>query len=333
MRPFSRRRWLRGVVGLASTGLLSGCGRLSFPTAPPSHVPRIGWLSPVNGPGSREFDSVREGMHELGYAEGQNVSFESRLTDGRNERMPALAAELVNLGVDVMVTDGLAAAIAARDATRTVPIVMGIITDPIGSGLVTSLNRPGGNITGFASLGEGIQAKRVQLFTEAIPHLSRVAVLHDPTVPASVLSETQSAAFSFGLELLVLPTRTPDDLEHALAAASDARADGLTTTGGPLHAQLRKPIVGLALEHRLPAIFGDRDYAADGGLLAFGPNVPDIFRRSASYVDKVLKGANPGELPIQQPTKFDFVINLSTAHALGLTIPPAVLAQVTEAVQ
>jgi putative ABC transport system substrate-binding protein len=272
-------------------------------------------------------------LRELGYIEGQNISIESRLTEGRNERMPLVAAELVNLGVDVIVTDGLAAAIAARDATRTVAIVMGIITDPIGSGLVTSLNRPGGNITGFASLGEGIQAKRVQLFTEAFPHLSRVAVLHDPTVPASVLAETQSAAFSFGLELLVFPTRTPDDLEHAFAAASDARADGLTTTGGPLHAQFRKRMAGLALEHRLPTIFGDRDYAVDGGLLAFGPNVPDIFRRSASYVDRVLKGANPGELPIQQPTTFDFVINLSTAHALGLTIPPAALAQATEAIQ
>jgi putative tryptophan/tyrosine transport system substrate-binding protein len=333
MNRVNRRLWLRGGLAVAGLSLLSGCGLVPFPASPPSHVARIGWLSPVNGPGSREFEAVRQGLRELGYVEGQTVTIDSRLTDGRNERIAGLAAELVNLGVDVIVTDGLAAAAAARDATRTIPIVMGIITDPIGSGLVTSLNRPGGNITGFASLGEGIQAKRVQLFTEAIPHLSRVAVLHDPTVPASVLAETQSAAVSFGLELLVFPTRTPDDLEHALAAASDARADGLTSTGGPLHAQFRKRIAGLALEHRLPTIFGDGDYAVDGGLLAFGPNVPDIFRRSASYIDRVLKGANPGELPIQQPTKFDFVINLGTAHALGLTIAPAALAQATEAIQ
>jgi putative ABC transport system substrate-binding protein len=328
-----RRQWLRGGLALAGLGLLSGCGLAGVPFARPQHVPLIGWLSPVNGPGSRELEAVRQGLRELGYVEGQSIAIESRLTDGRNERMPALTAALLNLGVDVFVTDGLAAAAAARDATRTVPIVMGIITDPVGSGLVGNLSRPGGNITGFASLGEGIQAKRVQLLKETIPHLSRVAALHDPTVPASLVSETETAALALGLELLVFPTRTPDELEQAFAAASDARADGLVSTGGPLHAQFRKRIVGLATEHRLPAMFGDRDYALDGGLLAFGPNVPDIFRRSASYVDRVLKGANPGELPIQQPTTFDFVFNISTAHALGLTIPPSVLAQATEVLQ
>jgi putative ABC transport system substrate-binding protein len=210
---------------------------------------------------------------------------------------------------------------------------MGVITDPVGTGLVASLSRPGGNITGFASLSEGIQAKRVQLLTEAVPHMSRIAALHDPTVPTSTLNETQTAALGLGLELLVFPTRTADELEQAFEQANASRVDGLISTGGPLHAQLRNRLAGLALEHRLPAMFADRDYALAGGLLAYGPDVPDIFRRSAGYVDRVLKGANPGELPIQQPTKFDFVINLRTAQVLGLTIPPSVLAQATEVLQ
>ena len=329
----TRRQVVQRGLALAGLSLVSGCGQLSLPWQRSGHVPHIGWLSPVNGPGSREFEGLRAGLHELGYLDDTTFVLDSRLSGGDNERMPSLAAELVALGVDVIVTDGLAAALAARDASHTIPIVMGVITDPVGTGLVASLAHPGGNLTGFDSLITDINGKRLELLKATLPHLARVAALHDPASGPSTLTDLQAAGRALDLEVVVFETRTPDDLESAFAGAVGTRVDGVVVTGGPLQAKLRRRIVELAVEHRLPGMFGDRDYAVDGGLLAYGPNIPDIFRRSAGYVDKILKGARPADLPIQQPTKLDFVVNLRTAQALGLTIPPSVLQQATEVIQ
>jgi putative ABC transport system substrate-binding protein len=333
MDRLSRRRFLRGGLGLVGLGLLAGCGGLSSPVAQPSRVPRIGWLSPVNGPGSREFEAFRQGLRELGYIEGQTLALEHRLAGGDNERMPALAAELVGLGVDAILADGQTAAVAARDATSTIPIVMGAINDPVGSGLVASLGQPGGNITGLVTTVPGFAGKRLELLKEAVPRLSRVAAVNDPASPTVNLTDARAAARSLGLELAIVEIQTTDDLEGAFRAAVGARADGMMALGGPLQASARGRIAELAVQHRLPGIFPDRDYALAGGLLAYGPQIPDNFRRAATYVDKILKGARPGDLPIEQPTKYDLVINLKSAQALGITIPPSILAQATEVIQ
>jgi putative ABC transport system substrate-binding protein len=211
---------------------------------------------------------------------------------------------------------------------------MGLIADPLGSGLVPNLSRPGGNLTGFAALVPGIYPKRLQLLKEVAPGLARVAALSEAGQnQPGLLADTQAAARTLGLDLLVLEIRTADDLQSKFEAASVAQADGLLNMGGPVTASARQRIAALAAQHRLASMFADRDYAIDGGLLAYGPNIPDLFRRSAGYVDKVLRGAHAGELPVQQPTKFDLAINLKTAQALGVTIPPGVLAQATEVLQ
>jgi putative ABC transport system substrate-binding protein len=273
-------------------------------------------------------------LRELGYAEGQNISLEARVANGNNERLPSLAGELLNLGVDVVVTDGFPAAAAARDATQALPIIMAIIPDPVGSGLVANLGRPGGNMTGFNPLPPGLYTKRLQLLKEALARVSRVAVLHElGAFPDTIASDIQAAGSAMGLELVHFEIRTPDDLDGVFQAASTAQAEGLLNAGGPIVANARGRVAALAAEYRLPGMFSDGGYAVEGGLLAYGPDIPDLVRRSASYVDRVLKGARPGDLPIQQPTKFDFVVNLRTAQELGLTIPPSVLAQATEVLQ
>jgi putative ABC transport system substrate-binding protein len=316
--------------------VLSSCGLLTPALLRSNRMPRIGWLSPANGADSRVFIALRQGLTELGYVEGQNISIESRVAGGNNERLPALAAELVSLGVDLIVTDGSLAAATAQNATHTIPIVMGTTGDPVASGLVARLDRPGGNITGFIGSDlPGMYAKRLQLFEEAIPGLSRVVVLLDAKQEevAHRDSEIQPAAAALGIELIDIDVRSTGGLEAAFQVAKATQANGLLTINSPLLGSQRQRVVALALEHRLPGMYTDRDFAVQGGLLAYGPNIPEVLRRSASYVDRVLRGANAGELPIQRPTEFDFAINLKTAQALGLTIPPSVLTQATEVLQ
>jgi putative ABC transport system substrate-binding protein len=264
--------------------------------------------------------------------EGQNVSIEPRYAEDRYERLPAVAAELVRLEVDVLVTEGIAAR-AAKEATSTIPIVMATVGDPVGSGLVASLAQPGGNATGFVLTSPGLSAKRLDLLKEAVPGLSRVAALWDPTVGPASLSDTQAAAHSLGLELHVLEIRSPADLAGAFEVARSVQAHGLISLGGNLLINARRRIVDFAAAQRLPAMFPQREYTDDGGLLAYGPTVVNNYQRAAAYVDRILKGAKPADLPVEQPTRFDFVVNLKAARALGLTIPPSILLQATEVIQ
>ncbi len=333
MRPRSRRQFLQGSLALVAVGVLSGCGSLPFAGQRPAKVPRVGYLvlgSPTSA--SRNEGVFRQGLRELGYLEGQSITIDPRYAEDRFERLPTLAAELVGLEVDVFVTEGVAAR-AAKDATSTIPIVMATVADPIGSGLVASLARPGGNVTGFVLTSPGLSAKRLDLFKEAVPSLSRVAALWDPTGAPTSLSDTQAAAQALRLELRVLEIRSPDDLAGAFEAARSAQVDGLVSLGGGLLFNARRRIVDFAADQRLPTMFPQREYTDDGGLMAYGPNVANNYQRAAAYVDKILKGAKPADLPVEQPTRFDSVINLKTAQALGLTIPQSVMIQATEVIQ
>jgi putative ABC transport system substrate-binding protein len=274
-------------------------------------------------------------MRELGYVEGQNILVEGRFYGDHTERLPALAAELVRLKVDVIVAGAAPAPEAAQRATSTIPIVMAVHTDPVGSGLVASLAKPGKNVTGVATLGPELAGKRLQLLKEAIPGISRVAVLSNPTDTTQVLllRETQVAARSLNVHLQVLKARAPSDFAGAFSAMTKERAGGVIIITSSMFYDQRTRITELAARSRLPAIYSVKDYAEAGGLMAYGVNLGESFRRAATYVDKILKGARPADLPVEQPTKFDLVINLKTAKALGLTIPPSLLLRADEVIQ
>jgi putative ABC transport system substrate-binding protein len=333
MLACTRRQFLQGSLALAGLGLLTGCSRLRSPARGSARPPRVGYLSGGSRTsGSQNEETFRQALRELGYTDGETVAIDSRYAEDQSGRLPALAAELIRLRVDVIVTEG-PAAMVARQASTTTPIVMATVGDPVGSGLVASLARPGGNVTGFVLTTPGLSAKRLELFKETVPALSRVAALWDPTSPATSLSDTQAAARSLRVDLQVLEIRSPDDLEGAFELARRERADGLASLGGALLISVRRRIVDFATRQRLPSMFPQREYAVDGGLLGYGPNVAHNSQRAAVYVDKILKGAKPAELPVEQPTKFDFVVNLKTAQELGQTIPPSILQQATEVIQ
>jgi putative ABC transport system substrate-binding protein len=302
---------------------------------PAGRVVRISILAAALGSSSPLFEAFRQGMRELGWIEGQNIIFESRFAEGRNDRLPKLAAELVQLPADVIVTDSTAAAQAAKNATETIPIVMATIADPLRSGLVASLAHPGRNVTGLTLLAQDLDGKRLELLKEAVPTLARVAVLLNAANPGSVhsLSDTQKAAQTLGLQLQILQVRGPDEFEGAFAAATTEHADGLIQLSDAMLFQNRARLVDLAAKHRLPAIYEVKGFAEVGGLMSYGPNIPDQYRRAATYVDKILKGAKPADLPVEQPMKFELVINLKTAQALGLTIPPMLLFQADEIIR
>jgi putative ABC transport system substrate-binding protein len=295
----------------------------------PAKVPRIGMLwfgSPVGGP-SPHLEAFRQGLRELAYTEGQNIVIESRHAAMRPALLPDLAANLVLPKVDVIVAAGDPAIHAARHATSTIPVVMVAGADPVGSGLVTSLARPGGNLTGLSALSPELSGKRLQLLTEAIPRVSRIAVLWNPADPANALElrETQATGQALGVQLQLLEVRGPEDFESAFAAMTSERAEALITLGDPLTVSHRMRIVDLAAKSRLPGMYDVGEFVEAGGLMAYGPRLPDLFRRAAAYVDKILKGAKPGTLPVEQPMKFELIINLKTAKALGLTLPQSVL--------
>ncbi len=272
-------------------------------------------------------EAFRQGLRELGYLEGRNLVIERRFAEGTLERLPELAAELARLKVDVIVAAGTPAIKAARQATREIPIIMSAVGDPVGEGLVASLARPGGNITGVTVQSPELSAKRLQLLKEAVPRVSRVAIVWDPRIVHEVngFNEAEIAARSLGLTLLSVRVKRPDDLEVAFAGAARDGANGVFVFPNSITTDYGKRIADLALKHRLPGVYGVGELAEAGGLLAYGPVRADNYRKVAAFVDKVLTGARPGDLPIQQPTKFELVINLRTAKALGLAIPQSVL--------
>jgi len=327
------------LIGLAVVLIFSlVLAPLAAEAQPAAKVYRIGLLGslPPTAPGaSRIWEGFFQGLQELGYVEGQNILIEGRFYGDRTERLPALAAELVRLKVDVIVAQGPPAPEAAQRATSTIPIVMTVHQDPVGSGLVASLARPGRNVTGLSVLTTELVGKRLQLLKEAVPGISRVAVLLDPTHPTAALQlrEAEVAARSLKVQLQVLEARAPGDFAGAFSAMTNGRARGLIFLGGLMFFVERTWIVELAAQSRLPAIYGAKENAEAGGLMAYGPNLRESYRRAATYVDKILRGAKPGDLAIEQPTKFEFVVNRKAAKALGLTIPPSLLLQADRVIE
>jgi putative tryptophan/tyrosine transport system substrate-binding protein len=297
----------------------------------PKKVPRIGILaSGSSATDASRVEAFRQGLRELGYVENQNIVIEYRYGEGKTERITDLAAELVHLKVDAIVAGGATATRAAKNATSMIPIVMSNVTDPVELGLVASLAKPGGNITGLTNLAPEVGGKRLELLKEAVPKVSRVAVLGDSTSPSHTIGwrETESAAKALGVQVQSLELRPPNpDFEGASSAIARDHANGLLTLSQPLIVVHRKQIVELAAKRRIPAIFHTELFIDDGGLMSYAPNTAAMFRRSATYVDKVLKGAKPADLPVEQPKKFELVINLKTAKQIGVTIPPNVLAR------
>ena len=293
---------------------------------------RIGWLSPASN--ADGFPSLRAGLRELGYVEGQNITIEARWADGRSERLPQLATELVRLPVDVLCTEGTQASAAAKHATSTIPIVFANVAFPDQAGLVASYPRPGGNITGVAFMGPEY-GKRLELLKEAQPKLSRVALIYNPDNPGSVLAlkETQRWATALGIRLEPHEFRGPRDLERVFGAIAGKRPDALMTTADPLIASYRTRIVDFAAKHRLPSMYPSREFVDAGGLMFYGGSIPEMYRRAAVYVDRILKGAKPGDLAVEQPTKFDMVINMKTAKALGITIPKSILVRADKVIE
>jgi putative ABC transport system substrate-binding protein len=302
----------------------------------PTKIPRIGFLLPYSpGPDPR-VEAFRQGLRELGYVEGQNVTIEYRWADGRFEQFPDLAAELVGLKVDVIVTAVTQASIAAKKATGAIPIVMVAVSDPVGSGLVASLARPGANVTGTSSMTAEVVGKQLELLKETLPKISRVAALWNPANPvfqALQLKETKVAARALGVQLQILEARGPDEIDRAFAAMARERTRALLVLGDPVFTSHRKRIADLAVKHRLPTVSGTREYVEAGGLMAYGPSFHDMYRRAAYYVDRILKGTKPADLPVERPTKFELVINLKTAKQIGLTVPPNMLARADKVIK
>ncbi len=295
----------------------------------PEKVPRIGYLNTSYFNASRA-KAFREGLHDLGYIEGKNIIIEWRYANGNLDRLPELAAELVRLKVDVIVTGGSTATHSTKQATVAIPIIMTQDSDPVGNGFVAGLARPGGNITGLSNFAPELSGKRLELLKEIIPSLSRVAVFRDATVPgnAEMVKEVQLAAGAFGVKLQYVEMRVSRDIETAFRAAAKGRADAiLLLVRGPVALPQRRAVAELAAKIGLPTMYSGREYVEAGGLMSYGVNLDDLDRRAAVYVDKILKGTRPADLPVEQPTKFELVINLKAAKQISLTIPPNVLAR------
>ena len=296
-------------------------------------IPRIGYLRFIEFPPNDE--AFRRGLRELGYVEGQNIRIEYRQAGGNVERVRELADELVSLKVDVLVAASTQAVDAAKRATNTIPIVFPVTFDPVESGFVASLARPGGNLTGLSPLNPVVTAKRVELLREVIPHISRVAVLRNPTNSGSLfaLKGTEAAAKRLGIRAQVFEVRTVDEVEAAFRAAVEDHADAMMVLSDNFFFSQQDHIIDLGKRHRLPEMFDTGDFVKRGGLISYGANLADLYQRSAAYVDKILKGASPANLPVEQATKFELFVNLKTARALGLTIPQSVLLRADEVIQ
>ena len=326
---------IRGVAVIAVLALSLLVAPLAAEAQQAAKVARIGYLSPNLATGPHLREAFRQGLRDLGYVEGRNLVIEYRDAEGKVERLPALAAELVALKVDVIVTEGgnTVVPLAAKQATRTLPIVFATAADAVGSGLVTSLARPGGNVTGLDSLSTELVGKRLELLTQAVPGVGQVAVLWLPGVygertEKEMLTGAEVAARGLKVRVqFVEATRDPADLDRAFSDMTRARAGALTVLPNNMFRREHRRLLDLAARHRLPAVYPWRDLVDTGGLMSYGASLTDLSRRAATYVDRILKGAKPGDLPVEQPTKFELVINLKTARTLGLTIPPSVLSQ------
>jgi putative ABC transport system substrate-binding protein len=324
---------------LAGTGAVVLVAPLAAEAQQMAKVARIGFLATNLAANPREHEAFLQGLRDLGYVEGRNVVIEYRSAEGKLERLPALAAELVALKVDVIVAAaGTVAALAAKQATRTLPIVFIAVGDPMTTGLVTSLARPGGNITGLSALTPELVGKWLELLTQAVPGVSRVAFLWQPGVVGEraekdILNGADAAGRALGVRVQFVEARGgPADIDRAFSQMTKARAGALTVVSTPMFGSERRRLVDLAAKNRLPTVYSFRGYVDAGGLMAYGPNNADLHRRAATYVDKILKGAKPADLPVEQPTKFELVINLKTAKALGLTIPPSLLGRADEVI-
>ena len=335
--------WSRGAGMLVMrTTLLAlvtlTLGALAAPLAaggqPPGKVPRIGYVMGRHGP--MEFDEgFRQGLRELGYVEGQNISIEYRWGDGTEERLPALMAEVIGLNADIIVTAATPGALAARNATRTLPIVMALSSDAVRDGLVASLARPGGNITGLSIFLPELSGKRLELLKETVPKLSRVATIWNKANPGNVplLRDMEVAARSLGLELQSVGVRSGDDLEGAFATMARGQAQALSVLSDSFMVNNRTLVTALAVKRRLPSIFPSSVYVQAGGLMSYGPNIVAAFQRAAYFVDRILKGAKPADLPVEQPTRFEMVINMKTAKALRLTFPQSIQIRVDQVIE
>ncbi|HEV8441188.1 MAG TPA: ABC transporter substrate-binding protein [Methylomirabilota bacterium] len=304
----------------------------------PKTISRIGFLasSSLQGEGmKRRLAAFQQGLRELGYMEGRNIVIEYRSAEGNFTRLPELAAELVRLQVDVIVAEGTPAAHAAKTATTVIPVVIGNAGDPVGSGLVASLARPSGNITGLSDFASGAAVKRLQLLREMVPSASRVAVLLNPSNSTNPLQlkEISDAAPAVDVTLLALAAKGPEDIDRAFTTIRRERPGGLIVLGDPMFGTHRRRIVEQAVKSRIPAIYGAEEWVDAGGLMGYGVNFPDLYRRASTYVDKILKGTKPAELPVEQPTKLELIINVKTARQLGLTIPQSILYRVDRVIQ
>ena len=328
----NRRAFVTGLGGLVVAPLAAEAQQAG-------RVSRIGLLSLNASPNLHLGEAFREGLRELGYVEGRNLVIEYRDAEGNVDRLPALAAQLVALKVDVIVTGGgTPSALAAKQAIRTVPIVFSSVPDPVTDGLVTSLTRPGGNITGLSNLNPELVGKCLEQLKHAIPGVTRVAVIRQPgavgeRTERDMLKGAEVAARALGVRLQFVEARGPADFDRAFSDISIARADALTMLGSAMFFSERRRFVDLTAKNRLPVVYPQREFVEAGGLMSYGPDIADLFRRAATYVDKILKGAKPAELPVEQPTKFELVINLKTAKALGLTIPPSLLLRADQVIE
>src|SRR5262245_21322190 len=314
------RLWLLATILLTT---------VSAQAQQPAHVPRIGLLGGASAAAnSRRIEAFRQGLRELGYIDGKNIAIEERWADGKLDRLSALAADLLRAKAKIIVSAGPTVTRALKEAKVTIPIVMSFDDDPVGSGFIASLARPGGNITGLSSLSPDLSGKQLELLKEIVPRLSRVAVLGSLVHPgtAQSLKEIEPAAAALAVQIQYLELRVRDDINTAFGAARNGRADAVLVLSSVLTNSHKKEIVELAARHRLPAIYYTAEWVEAGGLLTYGASFPDLFRRAATYVDKILKGAKAAELPVEQPKKFDFIINLKAAKQIGLKIPPNMLA-------
>ena len=324
----------RTFIGTVAVGVLAG--PLPARAQRAEKVWRIGYLDQGSAAGNGPyFEAFRQGLRDLGWTEGKNITIEVRFAEGKTERLPALAAELARQRVDLIATASTPAALAAKQATSTIPIVMGFVADPVGSGVVRSLARPGGNITGWTHQGLELRGKYLELLKEAVPDAIRFGVLWNPANPVHHLSmgTIEAAARRLKVELYPVGVQEPKEIEGAFSTLAGKRVDALVVFPDGMFIAQMSVIVGLAARRRLPAMYGVREYAEAGGLMSYGTNLLDMFRLSASFVDKILKGARPADLPVEQPTKFELIVNLKTANALGLTIPSALLQRADEIIQ
>jgi putative tryptophan/tyrosine transport system substrate-binding protein len=302
----------------------------------PARISRIGFLIAASASFySTRVEAFRQRLRDLGYVEGKNILIEYRYAEGKLERLPDLAAEVVRLRVDVIVTGGSPAIFAAKNATATIPIVFGAAAEPVGSGLVSSLARPGGNITGLSVMAPDLDSKRLEILKEAFPKIARMAFLWQPGVARGnpALTDMEAAAKALGVKLISLPVRSLDDFESAFARAKREGAQALITTPSPLINTQRRQVLDFAAKNRLPAMYTTSEFVEAGGLMSYGPNEVDLWRRAADFVDKILKGTKPADIPVEQPTKFEFVINLTTAKQIGVTIPSNALAQADKVIK